>query len=137
MLGIDKSLQELQKMLRIADGEMKKSSSNLMIQEGGRRIKNIKHKVTPKVAPKYKGKGKMVPNQNTPKTKVSSTSDYFYCQDKGHWKKNCHKYLEDVRTGMVPNTSTSDILVVEVNVVTFIHDWVLDTGSCVHIYSNM
>jgi gag-polypeptide of LTR copia-type len=31
MLGMDKSLQELKGMLRIADGEMKKSSSNLMI----------------------------------------------------------------------------------------------------------
>jgi gag-polypeptide of LTR copia-type len=56
MLGMDKSLQELQEMLRIADGEMKKSSSNLMIQESGRRIKKIKRKATPKVAFKYKGK---------------------------------------------------------------------------------
>jgi gag-polypeptide of LTR copia-type len=39
MLGMDKSLQELKGMLRIADGEMEKSSSNLMIQEGGSRIK--------------------------------------------------------------------------------------------------
>jgi gag-polypeptide of LTR copia-type len=31
MLGMDKSLQELKGMLRIANGEMKKSSSNLMI----------------------------------------------------------------------------------------------------------
>jgi hypothetical protein len=45
-------------MLRIADGEMKKSFSNLMIQEGGRRIKKTKRKATPKVAFKYKGKGK-------------------------------------------------------------------------------
>jgi gag-polypeptide of LTR copia-type len=39
MLGMDKSLQELQGMLRIADMNMKKSSSILVIQEGAMRIK--------------------------------------------------------------------------------------------------
>jgi hypothetical protein len=39
MLGMDKSLQELKGMLMIADGEMKKSFSNLMILESGSRIK--------------------------------------------------------------------------------------------------
>jgi hypothetical protein len=98
MLRMDKSLQELKGMLRIADGEMKKNSSNLMIQEGGSRIKNMKCKATPKVALKYKSKGKMVPNQNTPKAKASSVSDCFCCQSKGHWKRNCSKYLEVMRT---------------------------------------
>jgi hypothetical protein len=58
MLGMNKSLQELKRILRIADGEMKKSSSNLMIQEGESKIKKTKRKVTPKVALKYKSKGK-------------------------------------------------------------------------------
>jgi hypothetical protein len=130
-------LQELKGILRIADGEMKKSSSNLMIQEGGSRIKKIKRKATPKVALKYKSKGKMVPNQNTPKAKDSSTSDYFCCQNKGHWKRNCPKYLEVVRTRNILKNSTLDIFVVEINVVTSIHNWVLDTGSCAHICANM
>jgi gag-polypeptide of LTR copia-type len=98
MLKMDKSLQELQWMLRIADREMKKSSSILMIQESGKRIKKMKCKATSKVVLKYKGKGKMVSNQNTPKAKVSSTSDCFCCQSKGHCKRNCPKYLEVVRT---------------------------------------
>jgi gag-polypeptide of LTR copia-type len=84
MLGMDKSLQELQGMLRIANGDMKKSFFILVIQKGARRIKKMKRKTTPKVAPKYKDKGKMIPNQNTPKIKVSSTFDCFYCQSKGH-----------------------------------------------------
>jgi gag-polypeptide of LTR copia-type len=50
MLRMDKSLQKLKEMLSIADGEMKKSSSNLMIQEGGSRIKKMKRKATPKVS---------------------------------------------------------------------------------------
>jgi hypothetical protein len=55
-------------MLRITDGDMKKGSSILMIQKGRRKIKKMKKKV----APKYKGKGKQVLNQNTPKIKVSA-----------------------------------------------------------------
>jgi hypothetical protein len=43
-------------MLRIADGEMKKSSSILIIQKGGKIIKKMKHKVTPKVTLKYRSK---------------------------------------------------------------------------------
>jgi hypothetical protein len=42
-----------------------------------------------------------------------------------------------VRTGNVLKNSTSDIFIVEINVVTSIHDWVLDTGSCAHICSNI
>jgi hypothetical protein len=124
-------------MLRIADGEIKKSSSILMIQEGGKKIKKTKHKVTPKVALKYKGKWKMIPNQNIPKVKVFSTSDCFYYQSNGHWTMNCSKYLEVVRTGKVFKTSNSDIFVVEVNIVISIHNWVLDTGSCAHISLNI
>jgi predicted AAA+ superfamily ATPase len=113
MLGMDKSLQDLKGMLRIVDGEMKKSSSNLMIQEGGSRINKMKRKATPKVALKYKSKGKIISNQNTPKTKISSTSDCFCCQSKGHWKRNCPKYLEVVRTGNVLKNSITDILLLK------------------------
>jgi hypothetical protein len=98
MLRMDKSLQELQGMLRVADGNMKKSFFILMSQGGGKRIKKMKRKATPKVTLKYKGKGKMVPNQNTLKVKSSSTSDYFYCQSKDHWKRNSPKYLEVMMT---------------------------------------
>jgi acyl CoA:acetate/3-ketoacid CoA transferase beta subunit len=52
--GMDKSLQELQGILRIADSDTENSSHVLMIQAGGRKIKKAKRKVVPK----YKGKGK-------------------------------------------------------------------------------
>jgi hypothetical protein len=109
-------------MLRIADVEMKKSSSILMIQESGKMIKKTKYKATPKMALKYKGKVQMIRNQNTPKAKASSTTDCFCCQSKSHWKRNCPKYLEVMRIGKVLKTSTSDIFVIEVNVVSSIHD---------------
>jgi len=132
MHRMDKSLQELQGMLRITNGDMKKSSSVLMIQEGGRKIKEKK-----KVAPKYKGKGKKVPNQNTSKINVSAYYDCYYCNGKCHWKRDYPKYLADLKSGIVSKPSISDTFVVEVNVATSINDWVLDTGSCAHICSNM
>jgi hypothetical protein len=46
-------------------------------------------------------------------------------------------HSEDVNTKNVSKTSTSDIFIVEINVVTSIHDLVLDNGSCAHIYLNM
>ena len=59
MHGMDKSLQELQGMLRIADGNMIKSSHVLMIQEGGRKINKAKEKK----ATKYKGKKEVGSNK--------------------------------------------------------------------------
>jgi hypothetical protein len=107
--------------LRIVDGEMKKSYFILMIQESGKRIKKMKCKAIPKVTLKYKDKGKMVPNQNTPKAKAFSTSGCSKYLE-GHWKRNCPKYLGVVKTKKVLKTSTSNIFIVEVNVVTSIHD---------------
>ncbi|XP_078151434.1 uncharacterized protein LOC144546757 [Carex rostrata] len=95
MLGMDKSLQELQGMLRIADGDMKKKSSVLMIQAGGKKIK----KAPKKVAPKYQGKGKKILKPNPPKIKVAASSECYYCNSKGHWKRNCLKYLADLKSG--------------------------------------
>ena len=83
-----------------------------MIQEGGKKIKKKKKKV----APKNKGKGKQVPKQNTPKIKVSASSDCYYCNGKGHWKRNCPKYLADLKSGIASKASTSGIFVIEVNV---------------------
>ena len=110
MHGMDKSLQELLGMLRIADDDMKKRSSIFMIQEGGRKIKKKKRKWLLK----YKGKVKQVPNQNTPKIKVSATSDCYYNNGKSHWKRNCPKYLADLKSGIVSKSSISDTFVVKV-----------------------
>ena len=42
--GLDKSLQELQGMLRITDDDIENNSHVVMIQEGGRKIKKAKGK---------------------------------------------------------------------------------------------
>jgi hypothetical protein len=89
------------------------------------------------VATKYKGKGKLVPIANTPMINVSADTDCYYCNGKGHCKRNCPKYLEDLKIENVSKASVSSTFVVEVNVATSINDSVIDTESCAHICSNM
>ena len=104
-------------MLRIAKYDMKKSSSILVIRAGEKNVKPPK-----KMAAKYKGKGKKIAKPNPPKVKVSAASECFYCKVKGHWKRNCPKYLMDVKSGYVSKASSSDNFIVEINVTTSIKD---------------
>src|SRR5664279_6604044 len=91
--------------LRVADDDMKKSTSVLMIREGGRKIK----KAPKKVAPKYKGKGKKILKPNPPKVKVHASAECFYCHVKGHWKRNCPTFLADLKSGKASKPSSSGI----------------------------
>ena len=116
-------------MLRITDGDIENSSHDLMIQEGGRKIKKAKGKMTIK----YKGKGKLVLGTNSPKIKVSANSDCYFSNNKSHWKRNCPKNLEDLKSGRVSEVSVSGINVIEVNIATSLNDLVLGTRSCAHI----
>ncbi|KAL8089365.1 hypothetical protein AgCh_038983 [Apium graveolens] len=72
-----------------------------------------------------------------PKGSVQKVGDYHYCKKPGHWKRNCHAYLEDLKKMKTVNaTSDSIIYVIEVNLSTST-SWVLDTGCDSHICINM
>jgi hypothetical protein len=90
-----------------------------------------------KMAIKYKGKGKLVLGTNSPKINVSANSDCYFSNSKGHWKRNCLKYLGDMKFENVSKVSVSSIYVIEINIATSLDDWVLGTGSCAHICTNM
>ena len=90
-----------------------------------------------KTAIKYKGKGKLVPGTDSPKINVSTNSDCYFSNSKGHWKRNCPEYLGDMKFENVSKVSVSSIYVIEINVATSVNDWVLATGSCAHICTNM
>lgn len=89
------------------------------------------------MAIKYKGKGKLVLGTNSPKINVSANSDCYFSNSKGHWKRNCLKYLGDMKFENVSKVSVSSIYVIEINIATSLDDWVLGTGSCAHICTNM
>ena len=106
MNNLEKTIMELHGMLKTAESNMAKSKPAapiLAIREGG--IK--KKKVTPT---KGKGKGKAIQPNPKPKSKVQrkAQSDIpqsntpedtvcFHCKEVGHWRRNCPKYLEELR----------------------------------------
>jgi hypothetical protein len=132
MMGISKSLDELLGLLKTAEEDMNKGSGNVLaVSSAGKKIKKCSKRMS-----KGKGKGKgQVVTSSASKPKVVSDVECFYYKKRGHWKRNCPQFLEDKKNGNVP--SSSGILVIEINLPTSISDWVLDTGSCAHICSNV
>ena len=56
----------------------------------------------------------------------------FHCGVKGHWSRNCKKYLEEKKKNGGA-TSTQGINVIEINLATLPNDaWVFDTGAMNH-----
>ncbi|XP_023746542.1 uncharacterized protein LOC111894688 [Lactuca sativa] len=53
----------------------------------------------------WKGNSHDGPSSNGPKGKTNSSppasnpkdATWFYCKDKGHWKRNCPMYLQDIK----------------------------------------
>ncbi|KAL0462538.1 UNVERIFIED_CONTAM: hypothetical protein Slati_0141400 [Sesamum latifolium] len=58
----------------------------------------------------------------------------FYCNQGGHWKRKCPKYLKDLKNDFV--ASTLGIYVIEINITSSSFS-VLDTGCVSHICSNV
>ncbi|KAJ9549604.1 hypothetical protein OSB04_022147 [Centaurea solstitialis] len=132
-------------MLRSAEANMGKTQSAystapvLTIREGGCKKKKVSH-------PKGKGKAKVVPRNQGLKRKAETsnilpTSDpkeaiCFYCQEKGHWKRSCPKYLEVLKVNKAKECGTSGIFMIERHSTSVSNSWVLDTGCGTHICSN-
>ncbi|KAL0439194.1 UNVERIFIED_CONTAM: Retrovirus-related Pol polyprotein from transposon TNT 1-94 [Sesamum latifolium] len=87
-----------------------------------------------KKAFRKQGTGKTVAKSTKPKNGPRPLQKCFYCNQGGHWKRNCPKYLKDLKNGSV--ASTSGIYVIEINITSF-SSWVLDTGCVSHICSNV
>ena len=72
------------------------------------------------------------------KQKVPKEGKCFHCGEKGHWKRNCKKYLEELKKGRAGKTTkTSGIYIIEVHNTSISSSWVLDTGSASHICMNL
>lgn len=137
MNDMDKTLPQLAAMLRTAEKNMKgkgKAAAILMVNNG----KFKKHHKKPNKS-KGNGKGKAVAKPSTKALKptggVAKDGKCFYCNNAGHWKRNCPKYLEDKKNGNVPTTSAG-IFVIEINMSTST-SWVLDTGCGSHICTDV
>jgi hypothetical protein len=136
--GLDKTLSEFHGMLKTADESIKKNLNHvMMIQKGN---KKRKRRTPPN--PKGKGKEKGFGGESSgskpkpaPKAKSGPTSEdeCFHCHEKGHWSRNCKKYLEEKKKKKGSETSTSGINVIEINIaLSSSESWVFDTGSMIH-----
>jgi hypothetical protein len=89
---MDKSANELFAMLKTAEAGMQKNTKQvLMVNKKASLEKKLKSKK------KSNGAGKTV-SQKTNKGGATSKTASFYCRVKGHWKRNCKKYLAGRRT---------------------------------------
>jgi hypothetical protein len=133
MNGMEKIVAELHGMLKIVENNINKNPNHVMMVQ--KEKKKRKH-CTP---PKGKGKEKVFdePSSSKPKTNGNScpspNEECFHCHKKGHWFRNCKKYLDEQKKKKGSETSASDINVIEINIVVSSSDsWVFYTRSIIH-----
>ncbi|KAM7465653.1 hypothetical protein LguiB_013215 [Lonicera macranthoides] len=110
MHSLEKTLTEMHGMLKTAEQNIVKKGKNnvLMVQKG----KGFKKGGNGKGNSNAKGKGK-APIKNwknkkqsfEPKPNPQAEMVCFHCNEKGHWKRNCKKYLDDKKKGLAPSSS--------------------------------
>ncbi|XP_024310348.1 uncharacterized protein LOC112268660 [Brachypodium distachyon] len=95
MHGMDKKLTELHGMLKTAEADLKKGTSQMLMVQNKAKFK--KGSWTKKKKAKSGGKTQdSVPSAASgAKPSPATGSTCFYCKTDGHWKRNCSKFLAD------------------------------------------
>ncbi|KAK1574554.1 hypothetical protein QYE76_016334, partial [Lolium multiflorum] len=131
MQNMNKEFPELFGMLKAAEIEIKKEHQVLMVN------KTTSFKKQGKSKGKFKKGGKKAATPPVkPKSGPKPDAECYYCKEKGHWKRNCSKYLADLKSGLVKKKKEgiSDIHVIDVHFTgSRSSTWVFDTGSVAHI----
>ncbi|KAK1664609.1 hypothetical protein QYE76_052768 [Lolium multiflorum] len=96
MQNMNKELPELFSMLKSAEVEIQKEHQVLMVNKTTKFKKQGKPKKDLK-----KGGKKAAAHPEKPKGGPKPDTDCYYCNGKGHWKRNCSKYLADLKSGLV------------------------------------
>jgi hypothetical protein len=61
----------------------------------------------------------------------------FYCQEKGHWKRSCPKYLDEVKKNKAIGGGSSGMFMIELHSISTSSSWVLDSGCGTHICADL
>ena len=108
MNEMDKSISELHTMLKTAEHNIKSKPGYVLMVQNGKGFKG-----------KGKGKGKSNAQPKPkpePKAKALKEGVCFFCNEPGHWKRNCKLYLEDLKKKKkTSETSSSSIYVIQIN----------------------
>ncbi|KAK1594920.1 hypothetical protein QYE76_059252 [Lolium multiflorum] len=83
-------------MLKSAEIEIKKEHQVLMVNK----TTSFKKQGKSKGKNKKSGKKAATPPVK-PKSGPKPDAECYYCKEKGHWKRNCSKYLADLKSGLV------------------------------------
>src|SRR3954453_16729899 len=95
---------------------------------------SFKKQGKPKKGNLKKGGKKAAAPPKKSKAGPKPNTECFYCKGKGHWKRNCPKYLADLKNGNVKKKGIFDIHVIDVYLTsTRSSPWVFDTGSVANI----
>ncbi|KAK1615317.1 hypothetical protein QYE76_020834 [Lolium multiflorum] len=111
MQNMNKEFPELFGMLKAAEIEIKKEHQVLMVNK----TTSFKKQGKSKGKNKKSGKKAATPPVK-PKSGPKPDAECYYCKEKGHWKRNCSKYLADLKSGLIkkkkeatePRRSTRD-----------------------------
>nr|KYP48511.1 Retrovirus-related Pol polyprotein from transposon TNT 1-94 [Cajanus cajan] len=88
-------------------------------------------KTKPKKKP-FAAKGGVTKPNRKKVTVDKSDAECFYCKQKGHWKRNCKKYLDSLKENKQGMTLMKNVFMISLTV-TDSSMWVLDTGSSFNI----
>ncbi|KAK1620784.1 hypothetical protein QYE76_026301 [Lolium multiflorum] len=105
MQNMNKEFPELFGMLKAAEIEIKKEHQVLMVNK----TTSFKKQGKSKGKNKKSGKKAATPPVK-PKSGPKPDAECYYCKEKGHWKRNCSKYLADLKSGLVKKKKEARLL---------------------------
>ncbi|KAK1618820.1 hypothetical protein QYE76_024337 [Lolium multiflorum] len=110
MQNMNKELPELFSMLKYAEVKIRKENQVLMFNKTTSFMKQGK----PNKGNFKKGGKEVVASPEKPKADPKPDTVCYYCKEKGHWKRNCPKYLADLKSGLIKKKGISNIHVIDV-----------------------
>ena len=132
--NVTQLLNELQTFEAISTTRTQKAEANVAKTKALSSSNNKKKRKNNKGASAGRPKKKQAAPKASDKKK-GSKGKCFHCGVDGHWKRNCNKYLSELKE---KKKGKFDLLVLEANLVEVdSQSWILDSGSTNHICSSL